>query len=85
MARLAKVAADGIENGEIDARVDAKALGQLIISTLEGALLISRLENDREALDRVRHHLCDYLEANVRRGKRAGSTRRTRRSLQAGA
>jgi TetR/AcrR family transcriptional repressor of nem operon len=76
MARLAKVAADGVANGEIDSRVDAKALGQLIISTLEGALLISRLENDRAALDRVRHHLQDYLEANVRR-KKARRARRT--------
>jgi TetR/AcrR family transcriptional regulator, transcriptional repressor for nem operon len=82
MARLAKVAADGVANGEIDSRVDTKALGQLIISTLEGALLISRLENDRAALDRVRHHLRDYLEANVRRRKNVA---RTRRSRQAGA
>lgn len=80
MSRLAKVAAEGVENGEIDSGVDAKALGQLIISTLEGALLISRLENDREPLDRVRHHLRDYLEASVRRGKKAGRTRHSRRS-----
>ncbi|HEY2823210.1 MAG TPA: TetR/AcrR family transcriptional regulator [Candidatus Acidoferrum sp.] len=74
MARLAKVAEYGVANGEINSRVDAKALGQLIISTLEGALLISRLENDRAPLDRVRHHLRDYLETNVRRKK----TRRAR-------
>src|SRR6202046_4222286 len=62
MARLTKATEDGIARSEIDSRVDAKALGQLIISTLEGALLISRLENDRAALDRVRHHLREYLE-----------------------
>jgi TetR/AcrR family transcriptional regulator, transcriptional repressor for nem operon len=79
MARLTKAAEDGIFKREIDARVDCKALGQLIISTLEGALLISRLENDRGSLDQVRRHLHEYLETNVRRrkaGRRAGRGRR---------
>lgn len=76
MARLAKAAEDGIAKHEIDSRVEAKALAQLIISTLEGALLISRLENDRVPLDQVRHHLREYLEANVRRKK----PRRARRA-----
>jgi TetR/AcrR family transcriptional regulator, transcriptional repressor for nem operon len=70
MARLTRAAEDGIARREIRARVDAKALGQLIISTLEGAMLISRLENDRAALDRVRRHLHEYLETSVR-GKKA--------------
>jgi len=77
MARLAKAAEDGIANREINPRVEPKALAQLIISTLEGALLISRLENDRVPLDQVRHHLREYLEANVRRKK-------PRRARQAG-
>ena len=65
--RLAKAAADGIAKREIDSRTDPKALAQLIISTLEGALLISRLENDRTPLDQVRRHLREYLENCVRR------------------
>src|ERR1700743_697870 len=76
MARLTKAASDGIANGEIDSRVDAKALGQLIISTLEGALLISRLENDRAPLDQVRRHLSGYLETNVRCRKKVRRARR---------
>ena len=71
MARLTKEAEDGVSNREINAGVDCKALGQLIISTLEGALLISRLENDRGSLDQVRRHLHGYLETSVRR-KKAG-------------
>jgi TetR/AcrR family transcriptional repressor of nem operon len=77
MSRLTKAAADGIAKGEINPRVDPKALGQLIISTLEGALLISRLENDRAPLDQVRRHLREYLEAKVRVGKK---TRRAGRA-----
>ena len=76
MARLTRAAEDGIARREIEARVDAKALGQLIISTLEGALLISRLENDRVALDRVRQHLHEYLETNVRQRKKPRRTER---------
>jgi TetR/AcrR family transcriptional repressor of nem operon len=77
MARLTKAAEDGIFKREIEAGVDCKALGQLIISTLEGALLISRLENDRGALGQVRRHLHEYLESNVRR-KKAERRRRAR-------
>jgi TetR/AcrR family transcriptional repressor of nem operon len=76
MARLTKAAEDGIAKREIDARVDCKALGQLIISTLEGALLISRLENDRGSLDQVRKHLHEYLETSVRRKKAGRSAKR---------
>ncbi len=75
MARLTKAAEDGIAKREIDSRVDSKALGQLIISTLEGALLISRLENDRAPLERVRQHLLEYLETNVRRKEAARGAR----------
>jgi TetR/AcrR family transcriptional regulator, transcriptional repressor for nem operon len=74
MARLTTVAEDGIAKREIKTRVDPMALAQLIISTLEGALLISRLENDRAPLDRVRRHLCEHLDADVRR-KKPGSGR----------
>jgi TetR/AcrR family transcriptional regulator, transcriptional repressor for nem operon len=79
MARLTKAAADGIASREINSHVDPNALGQLIISTLEGALLISRLENDRAALDQVRHHLREYLETKVR------GRRKPRRARQASA
>jgi TetR/AcrR family transcriptional repressor of nem operon len=80
MARLTKAAAYGIARGEIDSRVDPKALGQLIISTLEGALLISRLENDRAPLDQVRRHLRKYLERDVRRRKNGRRGDRARRA-----
>jgi TetR/AcrR family transcriptional repressor of nem operon len=78
MARLGKVAEEGIARREIQSRIDTKALGQLIISTLEGALLISRLENDRASLDQVRHHLREYLESNVRRRKMGRGQARAR-------
>jgi TetR/AcrR family transcriptional repressor of nem operon len=47
----------GIETGEIRREVDPRRAAILIISSLEGALTISRLERDREALLGVQSHL----------------------------
>jgi TetR/AcrR family transcriptional repressor of nem operon len=64
--RLAKITAQGIEKNEIDVRVDPKKLSRLIIGSLEGALLISRLDMDQGPLRDIRQHLDDYLDRNVR-------------------
>ena len=56
----------GITAKEIRRDVDAKKLAILIISTLEGALMICRLERDRVALRSVKSHLHGYLENEVR-------------------
>jgi hypothetical protein len=41
-------------------------MAMLIISSLEGALMISRLERNRDALLAARAHLENYLEKEVR-------------------
>jgi TetR/AcrR family transcriptional repressor of nem operon len=56
----------GIEIGEVRREIDPRAVATLIISSLEGALIISRLERDREALLAVQSHLEAYLEGQVR-------------------
>jgi hypothetical protein len=66
MGRLSKITADGIRENQIDRRMDPRKLSQLIIGTLEGALLISRLQKDHQALHSARQHLDDYLERSVR-------------------
>jgi TetR/AcrR family transcriptional repressor of nem operon len=66
MGRLAKIAADGITKNQINRRMDPRRLSQLIIGTLEGALLISRLQKDHQALHDAHQHLDDYLEQSVR-------------------
>jgi TetR/AcrR family transcriptional repressor of nem operon len=63
---LSKITADGIRENQIDRGVDPRKLSQLIIGTLEGALLISRLQKDRRPLHDARQHLNDYLERSVR-------------------
>src|SRR5882724_7714113 len=44
MGLLSKIAADGITENQIDRRIAPRRLSQLIIGTLEGALLTSRLQ-----------------------------------------
>jgi TetR/AcrR family transcriptional regulator, transcriptional repressor for nem operon len=51
---------------QIYRRMDPQKLSQLIIGTLEGALLTSRLKKDRQALHDAREHFDDYPERSVR-------------------
>jgi TetR/AcrR family transcriptional repressor of nem operon len=64
--RLSKITSEGIEKQQIDHRVDPLKLSQLIIGSLEGALLISRLQRNDEPLRAAKQHLSEYLENNVR-------------------
>jgi TetR/AcrR family transcriptional repressor of nem operon len=63
---LSEIVITGIERKEIKSSVDPKKLSTLIIASLEGALMISRLERDRDALLQARTHLERYLESEVR-------------------
>jgi TetR/AcrR family transcriptional repressor of nem operon len=63
---LSSIISTGVERKEIRRGVDAKKLATLIISCVEGALMISRLERDREALLAAQSHLERYLETEVR-------------------
>ena len=56
----------GIKAREIRPRVNAKKLATLIISSLEGATMLHRLERSEEALRAVQAHLDSYLETEVR-------------------
>lgn len=48
--RIADIVAAGIENGEIRADVEPRRIANVVIATLEGALMISRLEGSRTAI-----------------------------------
>jgi len=56
----------GIKAREIRPRVDARKLATLIISSLEGGVMLYRLERSEEALRDVQAHLDNYLESEVR-------------------
>jgi TetR/AcrR family transcriptional regulator, transcriptional repressor for nem operon len=56
----------GIKAREIRPRIDAKKLATLIISSLEGAIMLYRLERTEETLRVIQAHLDSYLDAEVR-------------------
>lgn len=60
----------GIRKREIKRGVNSKSLATLIISSLEGALMISRLERRPDALLSVRSYLETYLDTAVRTGSK---------------
>lgn len=62
---LAEIVAAGLKRKEIRPEVDAKQVATLIISSLEGALMIARLERDKEALLTAQSHLEHYLDTEV--------------------
>lgn len=64
--RLQRTVDEGIAAGEIRSGVDARRLATLMISALEGALTMSRLEKDRAALLSMKAFLHDHLESQVR-------------------
>ena len=63
---LVEVVERGIERKEIKRRVDPKQVADIVISSLEGALMVSRLEGNRKTLSTVQSYLDSYLDAEVR-------------------
>jgi TetR/AcrR family transcriptional repressor of nem operon len=66
-AHLVSIITAGKKSKEIRLGVDPATLATLIISSLEGALVVSRLERDRRALQAAQEHLEQYMETDVRR------------------
>ena len=62
----------GIKARQIRPRIDAKKLATLIISSLEGAIMLYRLERTEETLRVIQAHLDSYFEAEVRVGSSRG-------------
>jgi TetR/AcrR family transcriptional regulator, transcriptional repressor for nem operon len=61
-ARLEKIVAAGIKNGEIRREVEPRRIANSMIAALEGALMISRLEGTRSALKDVRATLEEIVD-----------------------
>lgn len=55
----------GIEKGEIRPEVSADEIATIIIATLEGAIMMSKLYGDSIYMHRVINHLNEYLETHL--------------------
>ncbi len=65
LSRLQTIVEQADEHGETRPGVDPKLVATLIVASLEGALMMSRLQRNDEALRRVQSHLNQYLESDV--------------------
>jgi TetR/AcrR family transcriptional repressor of nem operon len=67
--RLESIAEEGKQRGEIHSAIDSGELAMLIVSSLEGGLMMSRLQRRDDALDFACRHLEKYLETTTRTNK----------------
>src|ERR1700726_1365271 len=67
--RLQSIADEGQRRGEVRGDVDSATLATLIASTLEGSIMVSRLQKKEEPRDLAVRHLEEYLETKVRARK----------------
>jgi TetR/AcrR family transcriptional repressor of nem operon len=67
--RLQSIAEEGKRLGEVRSDVDSGKLATLIVSTLEGSHMLSRLQKKEEPRDLAVRHLEEYLETKVRSRK----------------
>jgi TetR/AcrR family transcriptional repressor of nem operon len=65
MTRLANIIERGIQNQEIDPEVEPEGLAALLISSLEGALVMKRLTNRTEPLKQVAQYLNEILDSHA--------------------
>lgn len=68
--RLMKIVDDGIHTGEIVGTASPKITANIIISTLEGAVMITRLEHTLDALHDARTALSAHLETLAAKPRR---------------
>jgi TetR/AcrR family transcriptional repressor of nem operon len=66
LGRLQSIAEEGKKKGEVRSAVDSEELATLIVNTLEGGLMVSRLQRRDDALDLACRHLEEYFETSIR-------------------
>lgn len=59
---LAKIIILGIKHRQVDASTDPEAVATVIISTLEGGLMMTQLYGEPDHLRHAKRHLLDYIE-----------------------
>jgi len=62
---IAEILARGVQQGSVRASADPQAVATVLISTLEGALLMSRIHADDRYMQHAVNHLSDYIRHAV--------------------
>jgi len=63
---ITRTVRDGIEKGEIRPGVDPDATATIMISTLEGAVMLSKLYRDKVYMHRAVDHIIAFIETAIR-------------------
>jgi TetR/AcrR family transcriptional regulator, transcriptional repressor for nem operon len=63
---IRRIVAKGVERGELRAATDADAVASVMISTLEGAIMLSKLYGDPVHMHRAVDHWTIYIETTLR-------------------
>jgi TetR/AcrR family transcriptional regulator, transcriptional repressor for nem operon len=63
---ICKIIKKGVERAEIRRDVNADEVATIIISTLEGGVMMSKLYGDKIHLERVINYLDDYVERHLK-------------------
>ena len=66
LLQLETIVRDGQGRGEINRRIKAQEVAKLLVLTLEGGLMIERLQKAKGPLKLARQHVEEYLEEKVR-------------------
>ncbi len=65
VARLQVIVKEAVKAGETQVGVDPKTVATLVVASLEGALMMSRIERNYDALRRIQAHLNLYIDNQV--------------------
>ncbi|HEX6710587.1 MAG TPA: TetR/AcrR family transcriptional regulator [Rubrobacter sp.] len=57
---------EGVKSGELSQAADPRSVASVVVATLEGAVMLSRLYDDPEHMRRVVGHLKDHLSSLAR-------------------
>lgn len=60
---IIRIAQSGIERGQLHSETDPEMLATLLISTLEGAIMLTQLHQDASYMDHAITHLTSHLES----------------------
>jgi TetR/AcrR family transcriptional regulator, transcriptional repressor for nem operon len=60
---------EGVKRGELSPATDPRAVASVVVSTLEGAVMLSRLEDDPAHMRRAVEHLKEHLRSLVQEGE----------------
>ncbi|HXE11042.1 MAG TPA: TetR/AcrR family transcriptional regulator [Bryobacteraceae bacterium] len=80
--RIEQIVSAGIASGEIRSNVDPRVAATILVATLEGALMIGRLQRSNLALEQAREYLIGFLEGLANAGRKEAPAVRSSKSLE---